>query len=46
MLEVIVNRYVVNCTTKNRRNIEYYAEKKTNVNFCPKKCVRCPGFLV
>ena len=39
MLEVIINRYEVNCTTKNRIYTEYYAEKKTNVNVCPKKCV-------
>ena len=39
MLEVIINRYEVNCTSKNRIYTEYYAEKKTNVNVCPKKCV-------
>ena len=39
MLEVIINRYEVNCTTKNRIYTEYYAEKKTNVNVCPKKYV-------
>ena len=39
MLEVIINRYEVNCTTKNRIYTECYAEKKTNVNVCPKKCV-------
>ena len=39
MLEVIINRYEVNCLTKNRIYTEYYAEKKTNVNVCPKKCV-------
>ena len=39
MLEVIINRYEVNCTTKNRIYTKYYAEKKTNVNVCPKKCV-------
>ena len=39
MLEVIINRYEVNCTTKNRIYTEYYAEKKTNVIVCPKKCV-------
>ena len=39
MLEVIINRYEVNCTTKNWIYNEYYAEKKTNVNVCPKKCV-------
>ena len=39
MLEVIIDRYEVNCKTKNRINTEYYAEKKTNVNVCPKKCV-------
>ena len=39
MLGVIVNRHEVNCTTKTRINTEYYAEKKTNVNVCPKKCV-------
>ena len=39
MLEVIINRYEVNCTPNNQIYIEYYAEKKTNVNVCPKKCV-------
>ena len=39
MLEVIINRYEVNCTTENRIYTEYYAEKKANVNVCPKKCV-------
>ena len=39
MLEVIIYRYEVNCTTKNRFNIEYCVEKKRNVNVCPKKCV-------
>ena len=39
MLEVIINRYEVNCTKTNRIYTEYYAEKKTNVNVCPKKCV-------
>ena len=39
MREVIINRYEVNCSTKNQIYIEYYAEKKTNVNVCPKKCV-------
>ena len=39
MLEVINNRYEVNGTTKNWINTEYCAEKKTNVNVCPKKCV-------
>ena len=39
MLEVIINRHEVNCTTKNRIYTEYYPEKKTNVNVCPKKCV-------
>ena len=39
MLEVIIYRYEVNRTTKNRIYTEYYAEKKTNVNVCPKKCV-------
>ena len=39
MLKVNINRYKVNCTTKNRIYSEYYAEKKTNVNVCPKKCV-------
>ena len=39
MLEVIINRYEVNCTTKNRIYTEYYAEKKTYVNVCPKTCV-------
>ena len=46
MLEVIINRYEVNCTTKNRIYTEYYDEKKTNVNVCPKSALRCPGFLV
>ena len=46
MLEVIINRYEVNCTTKHRIYIEYYAKKKTNVNVCPKSALRCPGFLV
>ena len=36
---MIINRYEVNCITKNRIYTEYYAEKKTNVNVCPKKCV-------
>ena len=36
---MIINRYEVNSTTKNRIYTEYYAEKKTNVNVCPKKCV-------
>ena len=36
---MIINRYEVNCTTKNRIYTEFYAEKKTNVNVCPKKCV-------
>ena len=39
MLEAIINRYEVNFTTKNRINTKYYAEKKTNGNVCPKKCV-------
>ena len=39
MLEVIINRYEVNCSTKYRIKTEYYAEKKNNVNVCPKKCV-------
>ena len=39
MLEVIIYRCEVNCTTKNRFNIGYCADKKTNVNVCPKKCV-------
>ena len=39
MLEVIINRYEVNGTTKNRIYTEYYAEQKTNVNVCQKKCV-------
>ena len=39
MLEVIINRYEVNCTTKNWIYTEYYADKKTNVNVCPKKCI-------
>ena len=39
MLEVIINRYEVNCTTKNRIFTKYYAEKKTNVSVCPKKRV-------
>ena len=39
MLEVIINRVEVNFTTKNRIYTEYYAEKKTNANLCPKKCV-------
>ena len=39
MLEVIINRYEVNRTEENRIYTEYYAEKKTNVNVCPKKCV-------
>ena len=39
MLEVIIYRYEVNCTTKNRIYTEHYAENKTNVNVCPKKCV-------
>ena len=46
MLEEIINRYEVNCTTKKIEFtlmiclvLEYYAEKKTNVNVCPKKCV-------
>ena len=38
MLEVIINRFEVNCTTINRIYTEYYSEKKTNVNVCPKKC--------
>ena len=44
MLEVIINRYEVNCSTKNRINTEYYAEKKTNINVCPKKCVTLSRF--
>ena len=39
MLEVIINRYEVNCRTRNRTYTKYNAEKKTNVNVCPKKCV-------
>ena len=39
MLEAIIYWYEFNCTTKNRIYTEYYAEKKTNVNVCPKKCV-------
>ena len=39
MLEVIINRYKVNCTKKIRIYTEYYAEKKPNGNVCPKKCV-------
>ena len=47
MLEVIINWYEVDCTTKKRIYTEYYTEKKTNVNVCPKKCVTtCPGFLI
>ena len=42
MLEVIIYRYEVNCTTKYRLYTEYYAKKKTNVNVCPKKCVTLP----
>ena len=46
MLEAIINRYEVNFTTKNRINTKYYAEKKTNGNVCPKKCVTfVPTFL-
>ena len=39
MLEVIINRYESNCSTKIWIHTEYFAEKKTNVNVCPKKCV-------
>ena len=39
MLEVIINRYEVNCTKKNRSYTEYNAEKKTNLNVCPKNGV-------
>ena len=39
MLEVIINQYEVNSTTKSRIYTEYHAEKKSNVNVCPKKCV-------
>ena len=46
MLEVIIYWYEFNYTTKNRIHTEYYAEKKTNVNVCPKKCVTLsPAFL-
>ena len=44
MLEVNINRYEVKCTTKNRIYTEYYAEKKTNVNVCPKKSVTLSRF--
>ena len=39
MLEVIINHFEVNCTTNNRIYTKYYAEKKTHVNVCMKKCV-------
>ena len=39
MLEVIINRYEVNCTTKNRIYTEDYAENRTIINVCPKKCI-------
>ena len=39
MLEVIINRYEVNCTTKNRIYTEYYAEKK-NQRRCLSEKVR------
>ena len=38
MLEVIINQWG-QLHNKNRINTEYYAEKKANVNVCPKKCV-------
>ena len=44
MLGEIINRYEVNFTTKNWIYTDCYAEKKTNVNVCPKKCVTLSQF--
>ena len=46
MLEVIINQYEVNCTTKNEIYTEYYAERKPTSMSVRKSVLRCPGFLV